>query len=103
MTELPRGTVTFQFTDIAGSTRLWEEHPDAMQPALAQHDEILDAAITAHDGHVVKTTGDGSTRCSRPRTTHSPPPSRHKPGSAATDSDRSTARRGEGPMPPGPR
>ena len=45
MTALPSGTVTFLFTDIAGSTRLWEEHPDAMQPALAQHDEVVGAAI----------------------------------------------------------
>ena len=40
MAELPSGTVTFLFTDLEGSTRLWEEHPDAMQGALARHDEI---------------------------------------------------------------
>ena len=34
MSELPTGTVTFLFTDLEGSTRLWEEHPDAMKPAL---------------------------------------------------------------------
>jgi len=34
MGELPAGTVTFLFTDIEGSTRLWEEHPDAMQTEL---------------------------------------------------------------------
>ena len=59
MTELPSGTVTFLFTDIEGSTRLWEEHPDAMRDALARHDELLREAIEAHGGHVVKTTGDG--------------------------------------------
>ena len=59
VTELPSGTVTFLFTDVEGSTRLWEEQADAMQPALARHDEIVGAAIAAHDGHVVKTTGDG--------------------------------------------
>ena len=59
MAELPSGTVTFLFTDIEGSTRLWEEHPEAMRPALARHDEILRMAIEAHDGVVVKTTGDG--------------------------------------------
>ncbi len=59
ITALPSGTVTFLFTDIEGSTRLWEEHPDAMRDALARHDEILRAAIEAHEGHVVKTTGDG--------------------------------------------
>jgi transcriptional regulator with XRE-family HTH domain len=41
---LPSGTVTFLFTDLAGSTRLWEQHPQAMQPALARHDAILHAS-----------------------------------------------------------
>jgi len=59
MPELPSGTVTFLFTDIEGSTLLWEEHPDAMKAALARHDEMLREAIEAHGGHVVKTTGDG--------------------------------------------
>jgi predicted ATPase/class 3 adenylate cyclase len=59
MAELPSGTVTFLFTDVEGSTRLWEEHPDAMKAALARHDAILRAAVEAHGGHVVKTTGDG--------------------------------------------
>src|SRR5689334_10940486 len=53
------GTLAFLFTDIAGSTRLWEEQPAAMTPALARHDAILRAAIEAADGRVVKTTGDG--------------------------------------------
>jgi predicted ATPase/class 3 adenylate cyclase len=59
MTELPSGTVTFLFTDLEGSTRLWEQHPEAMKAALARHDEILRDAIAAHGGHVVKMTGDG--------------------------------------------
>ncbi|MDQ6852244.1 MAG: adenylate/guanylate cyclase domain-containing protein, partial [Actinomycetota bacterium] len=59
MTELPTGTVTFLFTDVEGSTRLWEEHPDAMKAALARHDEILRGAVESHAGHIVKTTGDG--------------------------------------------
>ena len=42
MAELPTGTVTFLFTDLEGSTRLWEEHPEAMKGALARHDAILD-------------------------------------------------------------
>jgi class 3 adenylate cyclase len=57
--ELPSGTVTFLFTDLESSTRLWEEHPEAMKAALARHDEILRDAIESHGGHVVKTTGDG--------------------------------------------
>src|SRR5215469_2743220 len=57
--ELPTGTVTFLFTDLESSTRLWEEQPDAMKAALARHDEILRHAVQAHAGHVVKSTGDG--------------------------------------------
>ena len=45
MTELPSGTVTFLFTDLEGSTRLWEEFPEAMRGALARHDEILRDAV----------------------------------------------------------
>jgi predicted ATPase/class 3 adenylate cyclase len=59
MVELPSGTVTFLFTDLEGSTRLWESYPDAMKDALARHDAILRNAVEAHGGHVVKTTGDG--------------------------------------------
>src|SRR5207244_8038464 len=55
----PTGTVTFLFTDIEGSTRLWEQYPEAMKAALARHDEILRDAIESHHGDVVKTTGDG--------------------------------------------
>jgi predicted ATPase/class 3 adenylate cyclase len=58
--QLPTGTVTFLFTDIEGSTRLWQEHPEAMRPALARHDELVRAAIESHGGQVVKTTGDGA-------------------------------------------
>ncbi len=56
---LPTGTVTFLFTDIDGSTRLWEEHPEAMKAGLARHDEILLTAIETHSGMLVKQTGDG--------------------------------------------
>jgi predicted ATPase/class 3 adenylate cyclase len=57
--EFPSGTVTFLFTDLEGSTRRWQEHPEAMKPALARHDEIVRHAIESRDGYVVKTTGDG--------------------------------------------
>ena len=56
---LPTGTVTFLFTDIEGSTTLWEQYPDAMQVALARHDTLLRHAIESSDGCIVKTTGDG--------------------------------------------
>ena len=58
MPNLPVGTVTFLFTDIEGSTKLWEAHPEAMQAALARHDALLREAIEAHSGHVFKTVGD---------------------------------------------
>lgn len=59
MNELPSGTVTFLFTDIESSTKLWEQFPEAMRTALAKHDSILRQAIESNHGHIVKTTGDG--------------------------------------------
>ncbi len=59
MADLSSGTLTFLFTDLEGSTRLWEAHPEAMQGALARHDEILRAAVGANGGQIVKSTGDG--------------------------------------------
>ena len=56
---VPSGTVTFLFTDIEGSTRLWEERPDEMRDDLAEHDALLRAAIEAHGGYVFATGGDG--------------------------------------------
>jgi TolB-like protein/class 3 adenylate cyclase/Tfp pilus assembly protein PilF len=55
---LPSGTVTLLFTDIEGSTRLWEQQGPAMGAALARHDELLRRCIGAHGGHVFKTVGD---------------------------------------------
>ena len=49
----------FLFTDLESSTRLWEQHPEAMRPALARHDAILRQAVESAGGRVVKTTGDG--------------------------------------------
>jgi class 3 adenylate cyclase len=57
--ELPSATATFLFTDLEGSTRLWEEHPEAMKVALSRHDAILRDVVGTHGGRVVKTTGDG--------------------------------------------
>jgi predicted ATPase/class 3 adenylate cyclase len=59
VSELPSGTLTFVFTDVEGSTRLWEEHPIGMQDALARHDVIVRGAVESHGGHVVKGGGDG--------------------------------------------
>jgi len=55
---VPTGTVTFLFTDIEGSTRLWATQHDAMKAALARHDALLREGIEAHGGHVFKTVGD---------------------------------------------
>src|SRR5581483_411596 len=55
---LPTGIVTFLFTDIEGSTRLWEQHPEAMRSALARHDALLRSAIESYNGVVFKTVGD---------------------------------------------
>src|SRR5690349_12775838 len=55
---LPSGTVTFLFTDVEGSTKLWEDHPQAMRAALARHDLLLRQAIADNNGHVFKTVGD---------------------------------------------
>lgn len=59
LSRTPTGIVTFLFTDIEGSTRMWDEVPDAMTGAMARHDEILDATIDRHSGFVFKHTGDG--------------------------------------------
>ncbi len=54
----PLGTVTFMFTDVEGSTRLWESHPSNMGAALARHDEILRTTVAEQLGHVFTTAGD---------------------------------------------
>ncbi len=59
MTDIPTGTVTFLFTDIEGSTRLWENDPVTMEKSLAAHDEALRAVFDDHAGHVFATGGDG--------------------------------------------
>ena len=62
MSDLPDGLVTFLFTDVQGSTRMWEESPDLMMRALEQHDEAIDAAVDAHGGVSVKPRGEGDSR-----------------------------------------
>jgi len=55
----PTGTVTFLFTDIEGSTHLWEQHPDAMRHALAQHEALAAEFVSRHGGTLVKSRGEG--------------------------------------------
>ena len=59
---LPEGVVTFVFTDIEGSTRLWDDAPDVMMEALRQHDAAIDAALGEHNGVSVKPRGEGDSR-----------------------------------------
>jgi predicted ATPase/class 3 adenylate cyclase len=57
--QAPPHVVTYLFTDIEGSTRLWEQEPERMRPALERHDAIARAAVEGNGGVVVKITGDG--------------------------------------------
>ncbi|MBV8155157.1 MAG: adenylate/guanylate cyclase domain-containing protein, partial [Candidatus Eremiobacteraeota bacterium] len=54
----PADTVTFLFSDIEGSTARWEAHREAMQEAVARHDELMRSVIERHGGCVFKTVGD---------------------------------------------
>ncbi len=58
MSDLPSGTVTFLFTDIEGSTALWERNRLAMAVAVDRHLVLLRAVIEAHHGVLFKTIGD---------------------------------------------
>jgi predicted ATPase/class 3 adenylate cyclase len=58
MPDLPSGTVTFLFTDIEGSTALWERDAAIMQQAVTTHDRLLADAIASHGGHLYKHVGD---------------------------------------------
>ena len=58
MPELPDGVVTFLFTDIEGSTRLWEEAPDSMMEAIRQHDKEIEEAAEANNGIPVRPRGE---------------------------------------------
>ena len=55
---IPSGQITFLFTDIEGSTRLWEKAPSSMRRALDRHDTLLRQAIETSDGYIFKTMGD---------------------------------------------
>ena len=59
---LPVGTVTLLFTDIVGSTRLWEQHGDAFIPVWQAHDAIVRDGIRRFGGYEVKSEGDADWR-----------------------------------------
>ncbi|HLO31109.1 MAG TPA: adenylate/guanylate cyclase domain-containing protein [Anaerolineales bacterium] len=54
----PSGTVTFLFTDIQGSTKLAQEHPQEMPELLARHNAILNGSIETQHGFVFRIVGD---------------------------------------------
>jgi len=60
MSEMPRGTVAFLFTDVENSSALWERDGAAMMSALARHVSLLREAVGAHGGVLFKTVGDGT-------------------------------------------
>jgi predicted ATPase/class 3 adenylate cyclase len=60
--ELPIGTVTFLFTDVEGSTHLWERDPTAMRAATARHDAIVEEQVARRSGVVVRPRGEGDSR-----------------------------------------
>ena len=60
MTEMPRGTVAFLFTDVEQSSSLWERDGAAMMSALPRHQSLLREAVEAHGGVLFKTVGDGT-------------------------------------------
>src|SRR5258708_10516932 len=54
----PSGAVTLLFSDIVGSTEMWERHGDAFLPVLQAHNAILMEAISRYGGYLIKTEGD---------------------------------------------
>jgi predicted ATPase/class 3 adenylate cyclase/Tfp pilus assembly protein PilF len=62
MVDLPTGTVTFLFTDVEGSTRLWEQQPAAMKVATARHDAIVEMTVEHYGGALVRPRGEGDSR-----------------------------------------
>jgi predicted ATPase/class 3 adenylate cyclase len=58
MDDLPRGTVTFLFSDIAGSTRRWEEDAPRLMRDIARRDRVLRAVAARHGGIPFKQIDD---------------------------------------------
>ena len=60
--ELPDGTVTFVMTDVVGSTELWEQSPREMRQAMVLHDQLVENAVEANSGLLVRPRGEGDSR-----------------------------------------
>jgi len=61
-TGMPTGIVTFLFTDIEGSTALWEQYPERARVAMTRHDEIVEDLVARYDGTLVRPRGEGDSR-----------------------------------------
>jgi CHASE2 domain-containing sensor protein len=59
---LPSGSITFLFTDVVGSTMAWEAHPKEMSEAMRRHDSVIETAVQANNGAVVRPRGEGDSR-----------------------------------------
>ncbi len=59
---LPTGTLTFLFTDVEGSTRLWDQHSSQMRAALVRHDQVIEALVEREGGTLVRPRGEGDSR-----------------------------------------
>lgn len=57
--ELPTGIITYLFTDVEGSTRLWQQYPEEMKTVMASHDALLGSIVDRHGGVVVRSRGEG--------------------------------------------
>jgi class 3 adenylate cyclase len=57
--ELPQGIVTFLCTEVEGSSPLWELHRAAMSTALTRHEALISTVVTAHNGWLIKSKGEG--------------------------------------------
>src|SRR5258708_25039021 len=62
MTSLPTGIITFLFTDVEGSTKLWEQQPDLAPEVMTRHDAIIEEAVDQSGGVVVRPRGEGDSR-----------------------------------------
>ncbi len=60
--DLPSGTVTFLFTDVEGSTRLWEQFSGQMREAMVRHDALIESAVAQCGGLLVRPRGEGDSR-----------------------------------------
>jgi predicted ATPase/class 3 adenylate cyclase len=59
---LPTGILTFLFTDVESSTRMWELYPEQMREDMARHDELIEGCVRQHGGVIVRPRGEGDSR-----------------------------------------